>query len=63
MVSKGDSLGGWEDALGLWDRNPIKMDCDDYSTNINVINSLSSKKIFLKKIRIDNKKMIGKNKA
>ena len=36
---------GWEDALGLWDGNPIKLDCDDHCTSINVINSLSNKKI------------------
>ena len=32
------------DALGLWDGNPIKLDCDDHSTTINVINSLSNNK-------------------
>ena len=31
--------------LGLWDENPIKLDCDDHCTTINVINSLSNKKI------------------
>ena len=41
MVSKGDSLGG---ALGWWDRNPIKLDCDDHCTIINVINSQSNTK-------------------
>ena len=30
--------------LGLWDGNPIKLDCDDYCTTINVINSLSNEK-------------------
>ena len=38
-------LGGWGDALGLWDGNPIKLDCDDHGITINVINSLSNKKI------------------
>jgi len=52
MVSKGDSLVGGGDGLGLWDRNPIKMDCDDHCTTINVINSLSNKKIKIKKKRI-----------
>ena len=42
MVSKGDSLGGLDDVLGLWDGNPIKLDCDDHGTTINVINSLSN---------------------
>ena len=32
-------------ALGLWDGNPIKLDCYDHCTTINVINSLSNKKI------------------
>ena len=44
MVSKGDSSGGGGDALGLWDRNPMKLDCDDHCTSINVINSLSNRK-------------------
>ena len=44
MVSKGDSLGGLGDVLGLWDGNPIKLDCDDHCTTINVINSLSNNK-------------------
>ena len=43
MVSKGDSSGGGGDVLGLWDGNPIKLDCDDHCTTINVINSLSNK--------------------
>ena len=42
MVSKGDR--GLGDALGLWDGNPIKLDCDDDCTNINVINALSNLK-------------------
>lgn len=37
-------MGGWGDALGLWDGNPIKLDCDDHCTTRNVINSLSKKK-------------------
>ena len=44
MVSKGDSFGGWGDALGVWDGNPIKLDCDDHCTTVNVINSLSNLK-------------------
>ena len=27
---------------GVWDGNPIKLDCDDHFTTINVINSLSN---------------------
>ena len=42
--SKEIVCGGWEDVLGLWDGNPIKLDCDDHCTTINVINSLSNKK-------------------
>ena len=34
---KETEFGGWEDALGLWDGNAIKLDCDDHSTTINVI--------------------------
>ena len=37
-------FGGWGDALGLWDGNPIKLDCDDHCTTINVINPLSNLK-------------------
>ena len=33
------------DVLGLWDGNPIKLDCNDHCTTTNVINSLSNKKI------------------
>ena len=32
--------------MGLWDGNPIKLDCDDHCTTINVINSLTNKKIY-----------------
>ena len=39
MVSGGDSLGGWEDMLGLWDGNPVKLDCYDHYTTTDVINS------------------------
>ena len=39
MVSKGDSSGDGGDALGLWDGNPIKLDCEDYCTTINAINA------------------------
>ena len=35
--------------LGLWDGNPIKLDCDDHCTTINVVNSLSNKKILKKR--------------
>ena len=35
-------------ALGVWDGNPIKLDCDDHCTTI-VINSLSNKKKLKKK--------------
>ena len=44
MVSKGDSLGGGGDALGLWEGNAIKFVCDDHCTTINVINLLSNLK-------------------
>ena len=37
-------VGGWGDALGVWDGNTIKLDSDDHCTAINVINSLSNKK-------------------
>ena len=37
-------FGGWGDALGLWDGNTIKLDCDDHCTTTKVINSLSNKK-------------------
>ena len=44
--------GGWEDALELWDGNPIKLDCDDDCTTINAINSLSNKKFYKSKKKI-----------
>jgi len=34
-------FGGWGDVLGLWDRNPVKLDCDDHYTTTDVINSLN----------------------
>ena len=37
-------FGGWGDVLGVWDGNPITLDCDDHCTTLNVINSLSNKK-------------------
>ena len=37
--------------LGVWGGNPIKLDCDDHCTTINVINSLSNKKLKLKKTK------------
>ena len=40
-----ETVRGWGDTLGVWDGNPIKLDCDDHCTTINVINSLSNKKI------------------
>ena len=39
-----ETVWGWGDALGVWDGNPIKLDCDDHCITINVINSLSNKK-------------------
>ena len=30
--------------LGLWDGNPVKLDCDDHCIIIGVINALSKKK-------------------
>lgn len=36
------------DALGLWDGKPIKLDCDDHCTTVNVINSLSNLKKTIK---------------
>lgn len=35
---------GLGNTLGVWDRNPTKLDCDDPCTNINVIYSLSNLK-------------------
>ena len=48
-MNQNPSNGGWGDALGWWDENPIKLDCDDHCITINVINSLSNKNIFFKK--------------
>ena len=32
----------WGDVLGVWDGNPVKLDCDDHCTPISGINSLSN---------------------
>jgi len=45
MVSKGEKLRGWEDVLGLWDGNAIKLGGE--CTTINVINSLILKKLII----------------
>ena len=45
LWSPKEAVWGVGDVLGLWDRNPIKLDCDDHCTTTNVINSLSNKKI------------------
>ena len=37
-------FGGWGDVLGFWDGNPVKVDCDDYYTTTDVINSLNNLK-------------------
>ena len=37
-------VGGWGDALRVWDGNTIKFGYDDCCPTINVINSLSNKK-------------------
>ena len=34
-----ETVWGVGDVLGLWDRNPVKLDCDDHHTTIDVINS------------------------
>jgi len=49
MVSRGDSSVGGGDVLGVWDGNPVKLDCDDHYTTTDVINSLN-KIIKIKKI-------------
>ena len=35
--------GGWGNALGVWDGNAIKLDCDDRCTTINVIKFIRNK--------------------
>ena len=47
----------WGDVLGLWEGNPIKLDCDDHCTTTNVINSLSNKKSML--YIFDNQEILG----
>ena len=37
-ISGGDSLE-WGNVLGLWDGNPVKLDCYDHYTTTDVINS------------------------
>ena len=51
MVSKGDSLRGEGMCQGVWDGNPIKLDCGDHCITINVINALSSNKKIKKRKR------------
>ena len=35
------NLWGMGDVLGLWDGNPVKLDCDDHDTTTDVINSFA----------------------
>ena len=44
MVSKGDMLGEWGDALRVWDGHAIKFGCDDCCTTINIIEFIKLKK-------------------
>ena len=44
LWSPEETVWGWGDVLGLQDGNPVKLDCDDHCTTINVINSLSNLK-------------------
>ena len=37
-------VGGWEDGLGIWNRNAIKLGCDDHCTTINVTKFIELKK-------------------
>jgi len=39
LWSPEETFGGWGDVLGLWDGNPVKLDCYDHYTTIDVINS------------------------
>ena len=39
-----ETVWGVEDGLEVWDGNPIKLDCDDHCTTINVTNSFSNTK-------------------
>ena len=34
-----ETVEGWGDVLGLWDRNPVKLDFYDHNTTTDVINS------------------------
>ena len=43
-----ETIQGVGYVLGLWDRNPIKLDCDDYRTTINVKKLWSNKKKLFK---------------
>ena len=34
-----ETVWAWGDVLGLWDGNPVKLDCYDHYTTTDVINS------------------------
>jgi len=49
MVSK-DQVWGSGDGLGVWNRNAIKLGCDDHCTTLNVIKfivNLKNKKYWM----------------
>ena len=37
-------VGRWRNVLGVWNRNAIKLGCDDHCTTINVIKFTNLKK-------------------
>ena len=39
LWSPEETVWGWGDVLGLWDGNPVRLDCDDHYTTTNMINT------------------------
>ena len=51
LWSPEETVWGWGDVLGLWDGNPVTLDCDDHYTTTDVTNSWGNKKKKNKKSR------------
>ena len=39
-------VGGWGDALSIWDGNAVKIGCDHYCIPINVIKFIKQKSVY-----------------
>ena len=53
-----ETVWGVGHVLGVWDGNPIKLDCDDHCTTINVIKFTEVKNIYTAQMNVSTEKKI-----